>query len=130
MMRARERDALLLSLKDAVDDLQPEGTIRTEGPDGKVVYTHPDNNKHAFVSGSVVGTVPTQQVVGEESEVWGPIEMTPLNKRAEVLRRAEDLINGDRAQVYGPIEISFQRHADIWNAMGYRLMVPVEAEGG
>ena len=49
-----------------------------------------------------------------------------LNKRAEILRIAEDLINGDRAQTYGPPEVSFGRIADIFNAMGYRHHVQVE----
>lgn len=53
---------------------------------------------------------------------------TPLNTRAEILQKAEELINGDRAQTYGPPEISFGRIADIWSAMGYRKMSPFPGE--
>lgn len=50
----------------------------------------------------------------------------PQNKRAEILRKAEELINGDRAQTYGPPEVSFGRIADILNAMGYRHHTQIE----
>lgn len=42
-----------------------------------------------------------------------------LNKRAEILQTAEKLINGDRADTYGPPEVSFGRIADLLNAMGW-----------
>jgi hypothetical protein len=43
------------------------------------------------------------------------------NKRADILKTAESLINGDRADTYGPPEISFGRIADLWNAMGLHI---------
>lgn len=52
-------------------------------------------------------------------------EEAPLNTRAEILRTAEELINGDRAQTYGDPEVSFGRIADIFNAMGYRHHVQI-----
>lgn len=50
-----------------------------------------------------------------------PEHRTPVNKRAEILREAERLINGDRAQAYGPPQDSFGRIADLLNAMGVRI---------
>lgn len=47
----------------------------------------------------------------------------PENKRAQILRTAESLINGDRADTYGPPEISFGRIAKLLNAMGWRKFV-------
>lgn len=44
-----------------------------------------------------------------------------INKRAEILQHAEKLINGDRADIYGPPEQSFGRIADLLNAMGWRF---------
>lgn len=43
------------------------------------------------------------------------------NKRADILHTAEELINGDRAQSYGPPETSFKRIAQLWNAMDIRI---------
>ncbi len=127
-MRAKQRDALLLSLKAAVDVLQVEGTIRTDHPDGSVSYSPPNDDKYPFVSGTVVGTVRVQESldVQTDGDAWGSVEKEPLNKRAEILREAENLINGDRALTYGPPQVSFGRIADIWNAQGFRLLVPRE----
>lgn len=47
------------------------------------------------------------------------------NKRADILQTAEKLINGDRAQSYGPPERSFARIAALWRAMG----MGVQAQG-
>lgn len=44
-----------------------------------------------------------------------------INKRAEILKTAESLINGDRADTYGPPEISFGRIGKLWNAMGIQI---------
>lgn len=46
------------------------------------------------------------------------------NKRAEILRVAEELINGERARTYGPPETSFGRIAKLWSAMGFRVLPP------
>lgn len=43
----------------------------------------------------------------------------PLNPRAQILRQAEELINGDRAQTYGDPAISFGRICDLWHALGF-----------
>ncbi len=51
-----------------------------------------------------------------------------INKRAEILNIASDIINGDRAQTYGPPEESFTRIAEIWNAQGYRHHTQVLGE--
>lgn len=56
--------------------------------------------------------------------------VTPENKRADILKVAESLINGNRAQVYGPPEISFGRIADLLNAMGFRIEVPSVVDYG
>lgn len=45
----------------------------------------------------------------------------PTNTRAHILQTAEKLINGDRADTYGPPEQSFGRIADLLNAMGWRV---------
>ena len=45
-----------------------------------------------------------------------------MNKRAEILKTAENLVNGDRAQSYGPPDESFSRIAELWNAMGFRIV--------
>lgn len=47
-------------------------------------------------------------------------EQSADNKRAEILQVAEILINGDRAQSYGPPEESFGRIAELLNALGFR----------
>lgn len=60
--------------------------------------------------------------VGEEASE----DSAPLNKRAQLLRDAEEIINGSRAQTYGPPDISFNRIADIWNGMGLRMVDPVK----
>lgn len=46
-----------------------------------------------------------------------------VNKRAHILQTAEKLINGDRADTYGPPEVSFGRIADLLNAMGWRKQI-------
>lgn len=51
--------------------------------------------------------------------------MTELNVRATILREAEHLINGDRAQAYGPPEVNFTRIAQGWSVI---LDAPVTAE--
>jgi Domain of unknown function (DUF6378) len=48
--------------------------------------------------------------------------MVQRNKRADILKTAEELINGDRAQSYGPPEDSFTRIAELWSAMGMRVV--------
>lgn len=50
-----------------------------------------------------------------------PVRRGNVNKRAEVLHTAEELINGERAQTYGPPEESFGRIAELLNAMGWRV---------
>jgi Domain of unknown function (DUF6378) len=54
-------------------------------------------------------------------------EPESVNKRAKILQTAENLINGDRAQSYGPPEISFSRIANLWTAMG--MAVQAQAPG-
>jgi len=46
-----------------------------------------------------------------------------VNKRAIILTDAENLINGDRAQSYGPPQASFSRIAKLWAAMGFTVKV-------
>jgi len=48
-------------------------------------------------------------------------ESATTNKRADILSNAEKLINGDRADTYGPPEVSFSRIANLWNAMGFQM---------
>jgi hypothetical protein len=43
--------------------------------------------------------------------------MSDLNPRAVLLREAENLINGDRAKDYGPVEVNFQRIATGWGVI-------------
>lgn len=43
------------------------------------------------------------------------------NIRAKILRTAEELVNGDRAQTYGSPEVSFGRIANLWSAMDIRI---------
>lgn len=50
-----------------------------------------------------------------------PYSDPEVNTRARILATASDIINGDRARVYGPPSVSFNRIADIWNAMGIRI---------
>lgn len=52
-----------------------------------------------------------------------------VNQRAVILREAEKLINGDRADTYGPPQESFGRVADLWNAMGFRMDTSRMIEG-
>lgn len=40
-----------------------------------------------------------------------------MNVRAEILREAETLINGDRAKAYGPPEVNFGRIARGWEVI-------------
>lgn len=56
----------------------------------------------------------------EETDTLGR-KLTPQNKRAEILQTAEKLINGDRADTYGPPEQSFGRIANLLNAMGWQV---------
>lgn len=51
--------------------------------------------------------------------------MSEMNVRATILREAENLINGDRAQSYGPPEVNFSRIAKGWEVI---LGAPVTAE--
>lgn len=37
-----------------------------------------------------------------------------MNVRSKVLREAEELVNGDRNNQYGPPDQDFQRTADLW----------------
>ena len=48
--------------------------------------------------------------------LWEP-SMSDLNPRAVLLREAENLINGDRAKDYGPVEVNFQRIATGWGVI-------------
>lgn len=47
--------------------------------------------------------------------------MANTNKRADILATAEELVNGERAQSYGPPEENFGRIAQLWNAMGFAV---------
>lgn len=49
-----------------------------------------------------------------------------LNQRRHILEKAESLINGDRADLYGPPEVSFGRIAALLNAMGWRRIDPLD----
>jgi hypothetical protein len=88
----------------AINQLMPNGSIKFIDDDGISKYEAPKPDYN---------TEPDNEAI-------------ILNKRAEILRTAEELINGDRALTYGPPEISFGRIAGIWNAMGYRHHVQVE----
>lgn len=48
--------------------------------------------------------------------LWGRA-MNELNVRASILREAENLINGDRAQAYGPPKENFRRIAQGWSVI-------------
>jgi hypothetical protein len=48
-----------------------------------------------------------------------------LNKRTEILETAKHLVNGDRADAYGPPEENFKRIADGWSVI---LQADVSAE--
>ncbi len=99
-------------------------------PDGTIVLTS-ENNVTSFDFRHVHET--QDKVNGEAQGPEDPQSPEILNKRAEILRTAEELINGDRAQTYGAPEVSFGRIADIWNAMGIRRHVvqsPVNPETG
>lgn len=54
--------------------------------------------------------------------------MAKKNKRAEILKTAEKLINGDRADLYGPPEISFGRIGRLWGAMNVRVLDEMTGE--
>lgn len=51
-----------------------------------------------------------------------------MSDRAAILATAEELVNGERARTYGDAKASFQRVADLWNAMGFRT-AHARAEG-
>lgn len=59
-----------------------------------------------------------------EHDAMGRPYPKPDNKRKEILETAESLINGDRADTYGPPELSFGRIGDLWTAMGMMMLVP------
>ncbi len=44
----------------------------------------------------------------------GSATETAINRRSELLREAETLVNGDRNNSYGPPDQDFQRTADLW----------------
>ena len=44
----------------------------------------------------------------------GSATETAMNRRSELLREAETLVNGDRNNAYGPPDQDFQRTADLW----------------
>jgi hypothetical protein len=50
--------------------------------------------------------------------------MNDLNVRAIILREAEELINGDRAQAYGPAEVNFRRIAAGWEVIFGTTVTP------
>ena len=58
-----------------------------------------------------------------------PAEPDPVNRRAEVLRTAESLVNGARADDYGPPEENFGRVAALWSAQfAAKLKEPLTAD--
>lgn len=52
----------------------------------------------------------------------------PTTARRRLLVKAANAIDGDRDNVYGGPERNFQRIADLWNALGYRVLSPVDEE--
>lgn len=115
-MRKKILEKQILVLREIIEPMMPKGTTRRFGNlDGTWRYELPENT-HIFAGEST-----------NEEEAKEAPEM-PVNRRAEILRTAEDLINGDRAQSYGAPEISFGMIADIWNAMGYRHHVAVKPD--
>lgn len=42
-------------------------------------------------------------------------------RRTELFKKADELVNGSREEIYGPPEINFQTIADLWTAMGFRV---------
>lgn len=54
-------------------------------------------------------------------------EPTLLDKPESILQEAERIVNGPRAQYYGPPAENFQRIADLWN--GYLLAKAVDGNG-
>jgi len=46
-------------------------------------------------------------------------------EREDILKKAEELINGDRAKSYGPVYSNFKRIADLWSAY---LGIPLKPE--
>ena len=53
------------------------------------------------------------------------IQRTKIMKRDEILRQAETLINGDRAQDYGDAKENFQDIGDLWSVF---LKTEINAE--
>ena len=125
MSRLKRIEEAVASLKKAVDQLFPDGTVRYDTMDsGTFNYVLPGETRSFNQGTSATEVGDSFDMAGEEKED----PELPENVRAAILRKAEELINGDRAQTYGPIEISFGRHADIWNAQGYRRHVQVEGQ--
>lgn len=103
-------------LQSIIDEIAPDGTTKLVKGSGLNSYILPAKLLNV---GMVIENGPEEAAEKEDPEL-------PLNKRAEILRTAEELINGDRARTYGSPEVSFGRIADIFNAMGYRHHVQIE----
>lgn len=52
--------------------------------------------------------------------------MISREKASELLREAAELINGDRAQAYGPPEESFQNIAKVWSVWLDKTITPYD----
>jgi hypothetical protein len=46
--------------------------------------------------------------------------------RTEILHQADVLVNGQRAQDYGPPQVNFQRIADLWSPVFGLSVTPVQ----
>lgn len=42
-------------------------------------------------------------------------------RQTQLFKKADELVNGSREEIYGPPEINFQTIADLWTAMGFRV---------
>lgn len=121
MKTKKQLQARIERLQGIINDISPDGTIRyVNSSTGETEWDF----SHAYGQKEEAPNVGVVNEEAAESQKEDP--ELPLNKRAEILRTAEELINGDRAQTYGPPEVSFGRIADIFNAMGYRHHVQPE----
>lgn len=105
----------------------PDVSIPTKGTEDPCVYCDHVRNQHKFGEGHCIqetcDCLVFVEATGENLKIKASRQYgrgETKNKRAEILETAESLINGDRADTYGPPEVSFGRIADLLNAMGFR----------
>lgn len=110
-------------LKQEIRDLVLD--VLTDHNKNKITFTDDEGIAGYLLNNESTSTVPPDWLINDNTAegeaLWAESEL-PLNKRAQLLRDAEEIINGSRAQTYGPPEISFNRIAAIWNGMGVRMI--------